>query len=47
VPIVLTSGYCEHEATRRLVGRARLGFIQKPWTVQVLLEEIESTIVTE
>ncbi len=36
-PIVLTSGYNEVEATRRLVGRGSVEFIQKPYPVKELL----------
>lgn len=35
--VILSSGYNEVEATRRLVGRASVEFIQKPYTVRELL----------
>lgn len=35
--VILSSGYNEVEATRRLVGRAAVEFIQKPYTVRELL----------
>lgn len=36
-PVVLTSGYNQVEATRRLVGRGSVEFIQKPYPVRDLL----------
>lgn len=38
VPIVLSSGYNEVEATRRLVGKGNVEFLQKPYAVRELLE---------
>lgn len=38
IPIVLSSGYNEVEATRRLVGKGNVEFLQKPYAVRELLE---------
>jgi len=32
VPVVLTSGYSEEEATRRFAGQGLAGFLEKPFT---------------
>ena len=40
IPVVLSSGYNEVEATRRLVGRRATGFVQKPYTVEELLRTV-------
>ncbi len=37
-PVVLSSGYNEVEATRRLLGRGAVEFVQKPYPVKDLLE---------
>ena len=39
--IVLTSGYSRNEATRRFIGQDLAGFIQKPYSSQQLLSELE------
>jgi signal transduction histidine kinase/CheY-like chemotaxis protein len=44
VPVVLSSGYNEVEATRRLVGRQSTLFIQKPYTVEELLRVVAGAI---
>lgn len=36
VPVVLMSGYSEHEATARFVGEGLAGFLQKPFGVSAL-----------
>jgi CheY-like chemotaxis protein len=36
VPVVITSGYDEHEATRRFATPGRTGFLKKPYTDQEL-----------
>jgi two-component system cell cycle sensor histidine kinase/response regulator CckA len=38
VPVVLTSGYGEIEATRRFAGRRLSGFLEKPFTPVQLAE---------
>ena len=40
VRVVLSSGYNEQEATQRLVGADAAGFIQKPYQLQSLREEL-------
>ena len=44
VPVVLSSGYNEVEATRRLVGRGRVAFIQKPYTLRELLAQVAEVL---
>lgn len=41
VPVLLSSGYCEEEATRPFGGRDLAGFIQKPYSMAALLARIE------
>ncbi len=43
-PVVLSSGYNEVEATRRLVGRGRIEFIQKPYSVAELLKLLSTVL---
>ena len=45
VPVILSSGYNEVDATRRLVGRGRVDFLQKPYTVKELLDAIAKALV--
>ncbi len=40
VKVILSSGYSEHEVTRKFVGKGLAGFIQKPYTLSVLKEAI-------
>jgi FixJ family two-component response regulator len=44
VPIILSSGYDEQEATRRFAGKGVSGFIQKPYTASRLARKIRETI---
>jgi CheY-like chemotaxis protein len=46
-PVVLTSGYNQAEATRRLVGRGFVEFIQKPYPAKELLELLARMIKPE
>ncbi|HMN31652.1 MAG TPA: response regulator, partial [Caldilineaceae bacterium] len=41
IPILLVSGYSEHEVMDRFVNTGLTGFIQKPFTRESLLEQIE------
>jgi len=41
LPIILSSGYNEVEATRRFVGKEFTGFLQKPYTADRLLEVVQ------
>ncbi len=36
IPVVLSSGYTEHEISARFAGKGLAGFIQKPYTMQEL-----------
>ena len=41
VPVVLSSGYDEAEATRRFPGKGLAGFVQKPYTAAYLAEKMK------
>ena len=41
LPVILSSGYDEVEATRTLTGRGLAGFIQKPYSASRLAEQIK------
>lgn len=41
IPIILISGYSEHEIMDRFVNKGLAGFIQKPYTIKSLLQQIE------
>lgn len=40
VPIILSSGYNEVEATRLFIGKGLVGFLQKPYSTKSLLETV-------
>jgi len=40
IRVILSSGYNEVEATRRLVGQGQVAFIQKPYTVRQLMAAV-------
>ena len=44
VPVVLTSGYSEQEATRHMAIDAQSAFIQKPYPPAALIEKIQALI---
>jgi CheY-like chemotaxis protein len=44
VPIILSTGYDEAETLSRLAGRNLAGFLQKPYTIETLLSEIQSAL---
>jgi two-component system, cell cycle sensor histidine kinase and response regulator CckA len=44
LPIVLSSGYNEPDATARFVGRGLAGFIQKPYRVEELRETLRGVL---
>jgi PAS domain S-box-containing protein len=44
VPVVLSSGYDEAEATRRFTGKGLGGFVQKPYTAARLAEAIKTAL---
>ena len=44
LPIILSSGYDEQDATRRFAGKGVSGFIQKPYTASRLAGKIRETI---
>ena len=41
VPIVLSSGYNEADATRRFTDKGLAGFVQKPYTSVALAEKMK------
>ena len=44
VPIILSSGFNESEATRRLSGKALAGFLPKPYTARELAEQVRGVL---
>ncbi|HTA90879.1 MAG TPA: response regulator, partial [Polyangiaceae bacterium] len=40
VPVILTSGYNEIEATRRFTAKGLAGFLQKPFTPKELTQKL-------
>jgi CheY-like chemotaxis protein len=44
LPVVLSSGYSEQDATSRFVGKGLAGFLAKPWMPADLLAAIEKAI---
>jgi two-component system, cell cycle sensor histidine kinase and response regulator CckA len=44
VPVILSSGFNEEEATRRFGGLGVADFLQKPYTSEALLEKIEKAL---
>ncbi|HEX3777296.1 MAG TPA: response regulator, partial [Polyangiaceae bacterium] len=40
VPVLLMSGYNEQDAVTRFAGRGLAGFVQKPFTVEMLRERL-------
>jgi CheY-like chemotaxis protein len=44
VPIILSSGYDEQEATRRFAGRGLAGFLQKPYELKALKAELQRVL---
>ncbi len=47
IPVMLTSGYSEHEVTTRFAGKGLAGFIQKPYTLELLIERIAAVLQPE
>lgn len=45
--IILSSGFAESEATRRLMGKGLTGYMQKPYLADVLVKEIRRFLDTE
>ena len=44
VRVLLSSGYNEIEATRRMVGRGHAGFLQKPYTLTQLMAAVNTAL---
>jgi PAS domain S-box-containing protein len=47
VPVVLSSGYSEHEISARFSGRGLAGFLQKPYTLSKLRERLGQVLARE
>jgi CheY-like chemotaxis protein len=47
VPVILTSGYNEAEATRRFVSRGLAGFLEKPFTPADLARKVAAALTRE
>jgi len=44
IPVILSSGYDEAEATRRFAGKGVNGFLKKPYTAETLAERVKSIL---
>jgi len=44
IPIIIASGYSEHEVTARFTGRDLAGFVQKPYEYQTLQKRIKEVL---
>ncbi len=44
VPVIVSTGYGETEATRRFAGKELAGFLQKPYTVTHLVDMVETVL---
>ena len=44
VPVIISTGYGESEATRLFAGKDMAGFLQKPYTVDQLMETVAMTL---
>jgi two-component system, cell cycle sensor histidine kinase and response regulator CckA len=44
LPVILSSGYNESEATRRFAGKGVNGFLKKPYTAETLAERVKSVL---
>jgi len=44
IPVIVSSGYDESEATRRFAGKGVSGFLKKPYTAEALAERVKSVL---
>lgn len=44
VQVIMSSGYNEHEVTRKFVGKGLAGFIQKPYRLSTLKESVHKIV---
>jgi DNA-binding response OmpR family regulator len=44
VTVILSSGYSEQEVTQRFAGKGLAGFIQKPYNVEELAQELRAVL---
>ena len=44
VPIIISSGYDEAEASRRFIGKGVSGFLKKPYTAETLAERTNAAL---
>ena len=47
VPVLISSGYDEHEIAERFAGKSIAGFVQKPYRTADLLEKVREALVSE
>ena len=47
IPVILLSGYSEHEITPRFEGKGLAGFLQKPFNTEQFLQKIEQALANE
>ncbi len=47
LPVLLSSGYNEQEATSRFTGKGLAGFLQKPYRAQDLIEHVKRALASE
>lgn len=45
IPVLLSSGYLESDAAGTLLSEGLTGFLQKPYTADILLEKVRNTLV--
>jgi CheY-like chemotaxis protein len=44
MPVILSSGYSEHESIKRGIGEQAVGFLQKPYSPQALYEVLRGSL---
>jgi two-component system, cell cycle sensor histidine kinase and response regulator CckA len=44
VKVIMSSGFSEQEVTQKFLGRGLAGFIQKPYRLSVLRDELRKAI---
>jgi len=44
VPVILSSGYNEQDATERFAGKGLAGFLHKPYRVEDLLDAVARVV---
>ncbi len=44
VPVILSSGYSEHDCTRQVAGSSLVGFLPKPYALAELRQKLRETL---